>query len=52
MTTVQRSQMESRVPLGGICDVESARAVAKRLFETYDKDRNGQLDNMEGIIHI
>ena len=44
--------MESRVPLGGICDIESARSVAKRLFETYDKDRNGQLDNMEGRLLI
>ena len=37
----------SNIPLGGICDIESAKAVAKRLFETYDKDRNGNLDSME-----
>jgi hypothetical protein len=29
------------MPLGAVCDVESAKAVARRLFETYDKDRNG-----------
>lgn len=27
--------------MNGICDVESAKAVARRLFDTYDKDRNG-----------
>jgi len=27
--------------MSGICDVESAKAVARRLFDTYDKDRNG-----------
>lgn len=31
----------SQIPMGNICDVESAKAVARRLFETYDKDRNG-----------
>jgi hypothetical protein len=35
------------IPIGGICDIESAKAVARRLFETYDKDRNGQLDSIE-----
>lgn len=35
------------IPVGGICDIESAKAVARRLFETYDRDRNGQLDTME-----
>lgn len=39
-----RSQLDSRAPIGGICDIESAKIVAKRLFENYDKDRNGQLD--------
>jgi hypothetical protein len=33
-----------RSPLGGICDVESAKQVARRLFESYDRDRNGILD--------
>jgi Ca2+-binding EF-hand superfamily protein len=32
--------------------VESAKAVARRLFDTYDKDRNGQLDQVEGTKHI
>lgn len=36
-----RSQIDNRVPLGGICDVENAKIVARRLFENYDKDRNG-----------
>lgn len=32
------------IRIGGICDVENARAVARRLFESYDRDRNGVLD--------
>lgn len=39
--------IRSQIPLGGICDVESARSVAKRLFESYDRDRNGVLDQGE-----
>ena len=33
--------------MGGICDVENARVVARRLFEAYDRDRNGVLDQGE-----
>lgn len=43
-----RSVIETRAPFGGICDVESAKIVARKLFESYDKDRNGQLDHSEG----
>ncbi|KAM3136130.1 hypothetical protein pb186bvf_011752 [Paramecium bursaria] len=35
------------IRIGGICDVENARAVARRLFESYDRDRNGVLDQGE-----
>ncbi|CAD8181751.1 unnamed protein product [Paramecium octaurelia] len=41
------SVLRSQIPLGGICDVESAKHVARRLFESYDRDRNGILDQGE-----
>jgi Ca2+-binding EF-hand superfamily protein len=41
------SYEQARVPFGGITDIEGARAVARRLFEQYDKDRNGLLDTIE-----
>lgn len=41
------SVLRSLIPLGGICDVESAKQVARRLFESYDRDRNGILDQTE-----
>ena len=37
----------SKVPFGGITDLEGAKSVARRIFETYDRDRNGLLDSIE-----
>lgn len=37
----------SKVSFGGITDIEGARAVARRIFEQYDRDRNGLLDSIE-----
>lgn len=31
----------------GLTDVESARAVARQLFESYDKDRDGNINGSE-----
>ena len=45
MQNVYESQ--TRVPFGGITDIEGAKAVARRIFEQYDKDRNGLLDTVE-----
>ena len=33
----------------GFTDVEGARAVARRLFETYDRDKNGNIDSLEVV---
>ncbi|KAM3142110.1 hypothetical protein pb186bvf_005764 [Paramecium bursaria] len=33
----------------GLTDVEGAKAVARRLFDTYDRDRNQQIDNVEVV---
>lgn len=35
------------LPFGGITDVEGAKAVARKIFEAYDKDRNGSIDKYE-----
>lgn len=37
----------NNLPFGGITDQEGAKAVARKLFESYDKDRNGVLDKFE-----
>lgn len=31
----------------GICDQEQAKVIAKKLFELYDRDRNGVIDGNE-----
>lgn len=36
--------MDHRIPKAGMTELESAKAVARRLFETYDRDRNGVID--------
>lgn len=41
--------MDYRIPSAGMTDLESAKQVAKKLFETYDRDRNGQIDNVETV---
>ena len=35
------------LPFGGITDPEGAKAVARKIFEAYDKDRNGSIDKYE-----
>ncbi|CAD8078073.1 unnamed protein product [Paramecium primaurelia] len=51
--SVVRTQVVSgqdQKPLNlGLTDVEGAKAVARRLFDTYDRDRNGQIDNVEVV---
>ena len=37
----------SKVPFGGITDLEGAKLVARRIFDQYDRDRNGLLDSIE-----
>ena len=45
---MNRSGLEaSRLAFGGITDIEGARQIARRIFETYDRDRNGLLDSIE-----
>ena len=37
----------NQVPQGGITDLDGAKQVAKQIFESYDKDKNGLLDSIE-----
>jgi hypothetical protein len=37
----------AQLKYGGIADVSTAKAVAKRIFERYDRDRDGFLSNLE-----
>lgn len=37
----------SKIPFGGITDIDGAKQVARRIFEQYDRDRNGLLDGIE-----
>lgn len=41
--------MDYRIGSAGMSDLESAKIVAKKLFESYDRDRNGIIDNTEAI---
>ncbi len=41
--------MDYRIGSAGTSDLESAKLVAKKLFETYDRDRNGIIDTTETI---
>jgi hypothetical protein len=40
---------ESRLINSGLADLEGARAVARRLFDTYDRDRDTNIDNVEVV---
>lgn len=40
---------ENRVVFNGLTDMEGARAVARRLFDTYDRDRDGNINNVEVV---
>jgi hypothetical protein len=33
----------------GLTDLEGAKTIARRIFETYDRDRNGVIDNVETV---
>lgn len=37
----------AQLKYGGITDVSTAKSVAKRIFERYDRDRDGFLSNLE-----
>ncbi|CAD8107203.1 unnamed protein product [Paramecium sonneborni] len=41
--------MDYRIGSASMSDLESAKLVAKKLFETYDRDRNGVIDTTETI---
>jgi hypothetical protein len=34
---------------GGLTDITGAKAIAKRIFEMYDRDRDGNISNMEVV---
>lgn len=38
-----------RITLAGLTDLEGAKIVARRLFETYDRDRDGNINNGEVV---
>lgn len=40
---------ENRVVFSGLTDLEGAKAVARRLFDTYDRDRDGNINNAEVV---
>ncbi|CAD8213581.1 unnamed protein product [Paramecium octaurelia] len=49
-TTTRRSEQvitSQYVTPQGICDPEQAKAIAKKLFDLYDRDRNGIIDGPE-----
>ena len=41
--SIRMSMMNSRIPFGGITDYEGAKAIARKLFDIYDTDRDGIL---------
>lgn len=42
-----KSFESSKIPFGGITDLEGAKQAARRIFEQYDRDHNGLLDTIE-----
>lgn len=52
-----RPSVDTRSQTNGLTDIEGAKvlytiykkAVARRLFDTYDRDRNGGIDNVEVV---
>lgn len=42
--SIRMSMMNSRIPFGGITDYEGAKAIARKLFDIYDTDRDGVLN--------
>lgn len=40
---------ENRVVFSGLTDLEGAKAVARRLFDTYDRDRDSNISNAEVV---
>ncbi|EGR29580.1 hypothetical protein IMG5_152910, partial [Ichthyophthirius multifiliis] len=45
-------QIGSAVPLGALTDPDNAKAVAKRLFEQYDRSRKGRIDANDSLSMI
>ena len=41
--------MKSYLFLLSLTDYEGAKAIARRLFETYDRDKDGVIDNVEVV---
>lgn len=40
---------DPRVVSAGYTDIEGAKLIARRIFETYDRDRNGVIDQVETV---
>ena len=50
VNTQQPSSVQSTVLINaGLTDSEGARNVARRILDTYDRDRNGQIDSIEVV---
>lgn len=48
-TFIEPNQDIAKMNYGGLTDVTTAKNVAKRLFEMYDRDRDGNINNMEVV---
>lgn len=46
---IRSSGMHSSITLAGLTDLEGAKIVARRLFEKYDRDRDGNINNGEVV---
>ena len=46
---VRSSGAGQKVSFGGLTDLEGAKAVARRLFDTYDRDRDQSINNVEVV---
>jgi len=46
---LRSSGQGQRVAFGGLTDLEGAKAIARRLFDTYDRDRDGNINNVEVV---
>lgn len=51
--TLKRSGQGAESPLpqitSGLTDIEGAKAIARRLFDTYDRDRDGNINGVETV---
>lgn len=48
-TTSMTSQNATVLVNSGLTDPEGARLAARRIFDTYDRDRNGYIDSIEVV---